>query len=73
MKSLNKSFVLFLLVSLFFPVVLIAQSFGGFQKSVLVDIPGDNYDFDLLLRIYFFPDDIYITWVNNSDSDIPFI
>ena len=69
MKTLNKPFVLFLFVSLIFPVSLLSQTFENFDKSVLVDIPGDNYDFDLLSDGVLYPvDDLYITWVNKTDS-----
>lgn len=69
MNFLNKSFALFLLVSLIFPVSLFSQTFENFDKSVLVDIPGDNYDFDLLSDGVLYPiDDLYITWVNKTDS-----
>ncbi len=69
MKSLTKSFVIFFLFSLLFPAVLISQSFENFEKSVLVDLPGYNYDFDLLSNGVMYPiDDLYITWVNKTDS-----
>ena len=69
MKTLKKSFRLFISFSLLFPAVLIGQNFEDFQKSVLVDIPGDNYDFDLLSGGIPYPvDDLYITWVNKTDS-----
>ena len=69
MKSLKRSFALLLFVSICFPATLISQNFEDFQKSILVDIPGDNYDFDLLSGGMPYPFyDFYITWVNRSDS-----
>ncbi len=69
MKNFNKSFFKFFLVSLFFPFALICQSFENFDKSVLVDLTGYNYDFDLLSDGVMYPvDELYITWVNKSDS-----
>ncbi len=69
MKSLKISFVFFLLVSLFFPAILVSQTFENFDKSVLIDIPGDNYDFDLPADGIMYPiDESYITWVNTSGS-----
>ncbi len=69
MESLKKSFVLTLIVLLFFPAVLISQNFADFQKNVLVDIPGDNYDFDLLSSGKPHPFyDFYVTWVNKTNS-----
>jgi len=69
MKSLNKTFVLFFLFSLFFPATIMSQNFEDFQKSVLIDIPGDNYDFDLLSSGKPYPFyNFYITWVNNNNS-----
>ena len=48
---------------------MISQDFENFQKNVLVDIPGDNYDFDLLSNGGMYPfDDLSITWVNKTDS-----
>ncbi len=46
---------------------MMSQNFEYFQKSVLVDIPGDNYDFDLLSRDFYYSDALYLTWINKND------
>lgn len=54
-------FLLFIFSSLLF-----SQSF---DKNVLIDIPGDNYDFDLLKSSEGYPiPENFITWVNKNDS-----
>ncbi len=43
----------------------------SFQNEVLIDIPGSNYDFDLLsLEYYPYPnsESYYITWINKNNS-----
>ena len=45
MKIFSKIFFAFLIFLSINPVLLISQSF---EKNTLIDIPGDNYDFDLL-------------------------
>ncbi len=65
MKIVTKKFVLFLIFLHIFPVLLYSQSF---EKSVLIDIPGDNYDFDILPQAPLFGYSSYITWINRYDS-----
>ena len=47
------------------PISLISQNF---EKSILVDIPGDNYDFDLLASEPFSAVENFLTWINKKDS-----
>ena len=67
MKSLKISFAFFLFLYFFFPAAMMSQNFEYFQKSVLVDIPGDNYDFDLLSRDFYYSEALYLTWINKND------
>jgi hypothetical protein len=41
----------------------------SFEKSILVDIPGDNYDYDLLTADPHYGAEAFITWVNKYDSN----
>ena len=65
MRILIKVFEVFLTV-LFICTNLFSQSF---EKSVLIDIPGDNYDFVLPVCTTPFPEPgSFITWINKNDS-----
>jgi hypothetical protein len=47
----------------------VSFSFGQeFEKSVLIDMPEDNYDYDILSLSYSVKNDSYITWINNNGS-----
>ena len=65
MKILSKILLLFFLVINTSPNLLFSQSF---DKNVLIDIPGDNYDFDLLTIVPYPGAESFITWVNKNDS-----
>ncbi|MBL1215405.1 MAG: hypothetical protein HND52_18710 [Ignavibacteriae bacterium] len=60
----KKSFVLFA-ISALSPILLLSQTF---EKSILVNIPGDNYDLDLLSTDPHYGAEAFITWVNKIDS-----
>ena len=60
MKTLLKIWFAFLLFSSSF---LFSQSF---QKSILIDIPGNNYDFDLLATETYPGAESFITWINKN-------
>ena len=62
MKTLLKIWFAFLLFSSSF---LFSQSF---QKSILIDIAGNNYDFDLLATETYPGVESFITWINKNDS-----
>ena len=65
MKILSKILITLFIFSFSDPVFLFSQSF---EKNILIDIPGDNYDFDLL-AIETYPEaESFITWVNKNDS-----
>jgi len=40
----------------------------AWQKEVFIDIPGDNYDFDIGGRYSYPGDTTYISWINKRDS-----
>ena len=40
----------------------------SFDKNILIDIPGDNYDFDLLASEAYPGAESFITWINKNDS-----
>jgi len=65
MKILSKIFFALLIFSTINPVLLISQSF---EKNTLIDIPGDNYDFDLLAIDTYPEAESFITWVNKNDT-----
>lgn len=61
-----KTLLSFLVLLFFCPVLIFSQPF---EKNVLIDLPGDNYDFDLLSTDGSFPaSQTFITWVNKNDS-----
>ena len=65
MKILSKILLSLFIFSFFNPVLLLSQSF---EKSILIDIPGDNYDFDLLAIDTYPGAESFITWINKDDS-----
>ena len=63
MKALVKSFFILLSVFFIYSNFVFSQEF---KKSPFIDIPGDNYDFDLLDSDY--PGgESYIAWINKID------
>lgn len=55
-------FIIILVIS---PIFLYSQSF---KKNVLINIPGDNYNFDLLASEPYPSAESFITWINRNDS-----
>ncbi|MFZ1280255.1 MAG: T9SS type A sorting domain-containing protein [Ignavibacteriaceae bacterium] len=65
MKSI-KYFLVLLTFQFAFSLALFCQSF---EVSTLIDIPGDNLEFDVLSPSYFEPTgETYICWINKIDS-----
>ncbi len=65
MKNFAKIRMLLLPLLFFNTTILFARPF---QKSILVDIPGSNYDFDLFEAQTYPGYEAYITWINLNDS-----
>jgi Secretion system C-terminal sorting domain len=65
MKILSKILFTLFIFSFFNTVSLLSQSF---EKNILIDIPGDNYDFDLLAIDTYPGAESFITWINKNDS-----
>ena len=54
-----------------FSVLILINSLSfsqSFKKNILIDIPGDNYDFDLLASESYPGAESFITWINKNDS-----
>jgi hypothetical protein len=65
MKILSKILLSLFIFSFFNSFSLLSQSF---DKNILVDIPGDNYDFDLIATDTYPGAESFITWINKNDS-----
>jgi len=60
-----------ILLKIWFAFLFFSSSFlfsQSFQKSILIDIPGNNYDFDLLATETYPGAESFITWINKNDS-----
>jgi len=64
MKTLYKYLFVFFSFFIINSNLLFSQ---GFQKNVFIDIPGNNYDFDLYTP-YYWGTECYLTWINKNDS-----
>jgi hypothetical protein len=54
-----------------FPLIILNNSLSfsqSFDKNILIDIPGDNYDFDLHASEKYPGAESFITWINKNDS-----
>jgi hypothetical protein len=65
MNIISKILFTIIIVLVIKPIVLYSQSF---EKNILIDIPGDNYDFDLLASDTYPGHESFITWINKNDT-----
>ncbi|MCG6915369.1 T9SS type A sorting domain-containing protein [bacterium BMS3Abin03] len=66
MKNSLRIFLTYLFLLIVCPVFLHSQDF---QKGIFIDIPGNNFDFDISESASYPGVQTYITWINKIDSN----